>query len=403
PPTPIHLIRSHASPVSAVCFSDDNERIYSGDSSGLVVITSTRSLRALASWNAHTDGILGIQEWNEQLITHSRDHKLHVWKRPTQGHSSVGDSALLPGLPNPALAYSMDVNSLNYCRFSLLPLGKSSPIAAEEALIALPNLIESSLADIWMLPSQERIHAAIGKGKLDSLPMPGTDGRGIKNSTGIIMSMHLLPGRPPMGAAPSSSESRSKHPQLLTSYENGSVSMWQYSVDKEKSIEGIGWERLWSTKMHVESGLLMAMAASANHHLALSVSADHLIARYNLAALDDDANSVGAACTAHRTKRPGNGSIALREDGRVCAVGGWDGKIRLYSAKTLKPLGTLVYHKDSVQAIAWARLPQHRPMEVLKDCDSEDDMSSAEKENRERWLVSGGKDGRLAIWGLMEF
>ena len=37
-----------------------------------------------------------------------------------------------------------------------------------------------------MLPSQERIHAAIGKGKLDSLTMPGTDGRGIKNSTGII-------------------------------------------------------------------------------------------------------------------------------------------------------------------------------------------------------------------------
>ena len=66
-------------------------------------------------------------------------------------------------------------------------------------------------------------------------------------------------------------------------------------------------------------------------------------------------------------------------------------------------MGTLVYHKDSVQAIAWARLPQHRPMEILKDCDSEDDMSSAEKENRERWLVSGGKDGRLAIWGLMEF
>jgi len=29
---------------------------------------------------------------------------------------------------------------------------------------------------------------------------------------------------------------------------------------------------------------------------------------------------------AFRTKHAGNGSLAIREDGRVCAVGGWDGK-----------------------------------------------------------------------------
>lgn len=32
------------------------------------------------------------------------------------------------------------------------------------------------------------------------------------------------------------------------------------------------------------------------------------------------------ACTIHRTKNPGNGSVAIRDDGKVCAVGGWDGK-----------------------------------------------------------------------------
>lgn len=68
-PTPIHLIRSHTSAVSSVSISQDNERIYSGDSAGLVVITSTRSLRSLASWNAHTDNVLGVEEWEDQLIT----------------------------------------------------------------------------------------------------------------------------------------------------------------------------------------------------------------------------------------------------------------------------------------------------------------------------------------------
>lgn len=29
---------------------------------------------------------------------------------------------------------------------------------------------------------------------------------------------------------------------------------------------------------------------------------------------------------AFKTKHPGNGAIAIRGDGRVCAVGGWDGK-----------------------------------------------------------------------------
>ena len=29
----------------------------------------------------------------------------------------------------------------------------------------------------------------------------------------------------------------------------------------------------------------------------------------------------------HVSKHPGNGAVAIRRDGRVCAVGGWDGKL----------------------------------------------------------------------------
>jgi hypothetical protein len=68
-PPPLHIIRSHTSAISALFVSSDNERIISGDVSGLVVITSTRSLRSMASWKAHTDGLLGIEEWGKRLIT----------------------------------------------------------------------------------------------------------------------------------------------------------------------------------------------------------------------------------------------------------------------------------------------------------------------------------------------
>ena len=71
PPTgPTHLIRTHSAPVSTLSFSDDNERLYSGDMSGLVVVTSTRSLRPITSWNAHTDALLGVEEWGSRVITY---------------------------------------------------------------------------------------------------------------------------------------------------------------------------------------------------------------------------------------------------------------------------------------------------------------------------------------------
>lgn len=69
PPTPLHILRSHASPLSAIAWSDDDERIYSADISGKVIVTSTRSLRAITAWTAHSDSILGVEEWDEFIIT----------------------------------------------------------------------------------------------------------------------------------------------------------------------------------------------------------------------------------------------------------------------------------------------------------------------------------------------
>lgn len=78
--------------------------------------------------------------------SHGRDNKLHVWTRtvelPLSGR--LGGSAALPDLPTPELCYSMDVNALNYCPFSLMELRGTGGDQPPEALIAIPNLVESS-------------------------------------------------------------------------------------------------------------------------------------------------------------------------------------------------------------------------------------------------------------------
>ena len=112
--------------------------------------------------------------------------------------------------------------------------------------------------------------------------------------------------------------------------------------------------------------------------------------------------------------------------------------MRLYSTKTFRALGTLIYHKETLQALAFARAcpaaarhrHRHFPTgsaaaggesgalgsgdgddaeedDVDSDGDGndgdDDEMTGEEKARRTRWLVSGGKDGRVVVWELMDF
>jgi ASTRA-associated protein 1 len=85
----------------------------------------------------------------------------------------------------------------------------------------------------------------------------------------------------------------------------------------------------------------------------------------------------------------------------------------------MKPLGTLKYHKSSVQALELAHysipLPKkhqaaaHETQERIggtqevDEYEDEDEMDPSDRERRRRWLVAGGKDGRVSIWELMSF
>ena len=104
------------------------------------------------------------------------------------------------------------------------------------------------------------------------------------------MSLHLY-------ALPTSAKSAL---HVLAAYENGSVACRRLNTSPtHPSIEGRGWELLWTVKLHVESSpshppacvftaliyclSVMALTVSLDNSFALSISADHLIGRYDLA------------------------------------------------------------------------------------------------------------------------
>ena len=79
-------------------------------------------------------------------------------------------------------------------------------------------------------------------------------------------------------------------------------------------------------------------------------------------------------------------------------------RIRLYSTKKFKPLGTLKYHKSACQCLEFARSIQFQENPDDEEIDSDDEeLSKEEKLDRSRWLIAGGKDNRVSIWSLMSF
>jgi hypothetical protein len=74
--------------------------------------------------------------------SHSRDHKLHVWSGLLPPPALVESADEVEPPSTPSLLYSLDVNALNFCRFSLLPLSDS------KALVAVPNLVDSNYVSL---------------------------------------------------------------------------------------------------------------------------------------------------------------------------------------------------------------------------------------------------------------
>ncbi|PWN36993.1 WD40 repeat-like protein [Meira miltonrushii] len=375
-PSPIHALRlvqlKHHDEGKSAAF------ILAGDSQGRVSFSSLNDVRPRYFWKAHEKGVLGVDiielDGKLAILSQGRDNKLHAHQIQL---SNITSLAVLPSriqddLTVPDLIWSLDVNALNYCPMSVLHTPQSRQTGP---LVAIPHTLDSGFIDVIQLSPEERIARAVGQADIQS------NGSRAQRAP-MCMSMQLL--------GPKSGEEGLR---IIAGYEDGYMRSWSLRQDGSSDLE-------WESRKHNES--IMSSACSQDRAFAVSVGADDIIALYTLYQKYQRAKIT-------KSRAMGHASVAIRKDGKLIAVGGWDGNVRLFD-NDLQHSASLRYHKDTVQAVAFAETSSIEMKATRKeedDIDNVDDEDDDEintngvlgsKTNIDNLLITGGKEGRICIW-----
>jgi WD40 repeat protein len=100
------------------------------------------------------------------------------------------------------------------------------------------------------------------------------------------------------------------------------------------------------------------------------------------------------------TKHAGQQSLSVRSDGRLFATGGWDSRIRVYSAKTLKEVACLKWHKEGVYAVGFGVILDEEDGLQQREGNGLSKLQKQREDQirRKHWLVAGSKDGKVSLW-----
>jgi WD40 repeat protein len=143
-------------------------------------------------------------------------------------------------------------------------------------------------------------------------------------------------------------------------------------------------------------------------------SADAVITKF---AIPTDASTLEVVEKSKKvlnTKHAGQQGLRMRSDGKIFATAGWDARIRVYSAKSMRELAVLKWHKDGCYAVAFASVNPEKdrsstpvistgreviPAHQGSVLDAIKEQRSARAQNT-HWLAAGGKDGKISLWDI---
>jgi WD40 repeat protein len=338
--------------------------------------------------------------------SHGRDGTLEVWQLRASEEDTF--SIVLPvegetvHRKEPWLLHSLEVNTLNFCAFAMCDadsLRISTPTAEPQSkslLVAVPGTREGYV-DVFSLPSERRIH---------SIP-PAEEGK-----TGMVMAVKILHLNSTL--------------YLIVGTESGLTSVQKLNSNSNQ------WETTYVSKPHTQPVLSLDIVpttsflttASALDIRYFTSSADALITLNPIQKLIEN-----KPLKTLQSKHSGQQSLTARSDGKIFATGGWDGRVRVYSAKSLKELAVLKWHKEGVYSVAFSEISSGLSKEETEGNPTPETGGLVEKMTEEapvgspvaeqsvalegrgivrrrreakvreiHWLAAGSKDGKVSLW-----
>lgn len=186
---------------------------------------------------------------------------------------------------------------------------------------------------------------------------------------------------------------------IVAGYESGHTCLWR------KDVDGSSWTCLYMSKVHSQPILSLALAQI--HNVFFTSAADAIVASHSLDLSGESSRQSGRQI---QTKHAGQQALTVRSDGKIFATAGWDGRMRVYSAKTMRELAVLKWHKEGCYALCFADVDPN-----MADAENTSDQGQSQvatlthptaeqKRNRKaqttHWLAAGAKDGKVSLWDI---
>ena len=243
-------------------------------------------------------------------------------------------------------------------------------------------------------------------------------------------------------------------PYLLTGWESGMTAVQVYAG----SAGGGEWHTVYASTPHSQPVLSLSLLPTNDDFFGyrkyFTSAADQLIASHTIPMPRSSSTELlftdPEKPKVIDTKHAGQQSLSTRNDGKIFATAGWDGRVRVYSTKTMKELACLKWHREGIYAVAFAeimgeqsddlaggrldtelaggqraeeRSPNDGECKIGSKTDERTGQELARRESREEvstveshsmpvserreqqtqqthWLAAGSKDGKISLWDI---
>jgi WD40 repeat protein len=187
---------------------------------------------------------------------------------------------------------------------------------------------------------------------------------------------------------------------VIAGYESGHTVLSQLTTSQT-------WQVLYSSQPHSQPILSLDVTPSKEYYV--TSSADAIVAKHPIPLSSESTSTPIEAMPLKtvQTKHSGQQALRMRDDGKIFATAGWDSRVRVYDARSIKELAVLKWHKEGCYAVCFADVVRTETEEESKDGTLVERMGKVMvREERLRkaklahWLAVGSKDGKVSLWDI---